>query len=243
MDTEILIFPAIFLAAFFYSSVGHGGASGYLALMTVFGYEPELLRSSALLLNVFVSGIAFYQYYRKGFFRWKLFFPFAAASVPMAFLGASITVNPLLYKKVLGVCLIFAVLRMVGVFGKSGGEVKEMSLFWGLLIGALLGFVSGMIGIGGGIILSPVILLFHWAKMKETAAVSALFIFVNSIAGLSGLLYAGTLFYDKIYIWVIIAVLGGILGAYMGASRLTDLKLKYFLALVLIFASVKLLIF
>lgn len=244
MNIETLLLFLILLIAFLYASVGHGGASGYLALMAVFGFEPQLLRSSALMLNVIVAGIAFYQYYRKGFFKWRLFLPFAVVSVPMAFLGAGISIDPSVYKKILGICLIFAILRMLGAFGKERDHIKELPIYGGLIIGAVLGFVSGMIGIGGGIILSPVILLFHWAKMKETAAVSALFIFVNSIAGLAGLWSSGSIApSSQIYLWVIAAVAGGVLGGYVGSSGLTNKKLKYVLAFVLILASFKLLAF
>lgn len=232
----------ILALAFLYASVGHGGASGYLAIMTIMGFEPHVMRSSALMLNVFVSGIAFIQYYRKGFFQWRIFLPFALASIPMAFLGGRISPDIFVYKKILGVCLIFAVIRLLGFFGKDRDTLKPLPVIAGLIAGAVLGFVSGMVGIGGGIILSPVILLFHWARMKTTAAVSALFIFVNSIGGLGGLWSSGNLeAAGKIYLWAGVAVLGGILGGYVGSSKVTNKGLKYVLAFVLIFASVKLL--
>ena len=230
------------ITAFMYASVGHGGASGYLALMAIFGFETELLRSSALTLNVFVAGIAFFQYYRKGFFNWKIFLPFAIGSIPFSYLGGSISINPNLYKTILGIALIFAILKLLGFIGKEEQETKKLNFVVGILIGALLGFFSGLIGIGGGIILSPIILIFHWAKMKTTAAVSALFILVNSISGLLGLYFAGN--YNpspQIHIWVIVGLLGGLLGAYAGSSQLTNLALKRVLAFVLIFASIKLL--
>ena len=240
---QILFLVILLIVAFMYSSIGHGGASGYLALMAIFGIETTLMKGSALILNLFVAGIAFYQYQKNGHFKWKLFWPFALASIPFAFLGGTISLDPNLYKKILGIFLIFAVLRIIGVFGKESEESKELKLWVALLIGSFLGFFSGLIGIGGGIILSPLILLLHWANMKQTAAVSALFILVNSISGLIGLTFSGFEYYDKIYIWIAVAFSGGILGAYLGAKIFNNKILKYVLAIVLGTASIKLIVF
>ena len=239
---DILLIALIGIIAFMYASVGHGGASGYLALMAIFAIEPELMRSSALVLNVFVAGIAFSHYARSGFFKWKIFLPFAIGSIPMAFIGGSMTLDPSVYKKVLGICLIFAILKILGVFGRESDNIRKLDFFPGILIGAILGFISGIIGIGGGIILSPVILLFHWADMKTTAAVSALFILVNSIGGLAGLYFSGNFNpVSNLYLWVVVALLGGFLGGYLGSSRISNKALRKVLGTVLIFASIKLL--
>ena len=179
MIPELFFLILIIAIAFLYSSVGHGGASGYLALMVLFNIQPSLMKSSALLLNLFVSAIAFYQYYKNDFFKWKLFLPFAIGSFPMAFIGARLTISSEIYHEILAVCLLFAVLRILGIFGNNKQEKRKLSFVIAVCIGAVLGFISGIIGIGGGIILSPLILIFRWADMKETAAVSALFIFVN----------------------------------------------------------------
>ena len=147
-----------------------------------------------------------------------------------------------IYKKVLGVCLSFPILRLAGFLGKETEETQELKWTYGLIIGAVIGFLSGMIGIGGGIILSPVILLFHWAKMKETAAVSALFILVNSISGLIALTSKGFTPNPEIYIWLVAAVIGGFAGAYLGSKKFNNNVLKYILAAVLLVASVKLIL-
>jgi len=239
---SLLFFLLLFLVAILYSTVGHGGASGYLALMAFFSYAPEVMRPTALLLNIFVSTTGFIQYYRGGHFRWRLFWPFAVASVPAAFLGGLIEIDANLYKKVLGILLLFSVVRLAGIrFDDSKTEGKQ-SLLLSIMIGAVIGVLSGMIGIGGGIILSPVILLLYWANMKQTAAVSALFILVNSVSGMTGLLTKGIHFSHDMVWMIVIAFLGGLLGSYLGAMKIGNTYLRKLLAFVLLMASIKLLI-
>jgi len=242
MEVPALIFlPILFLIAASYASVGHGGASGYLALMALLNVEANEMRFSALVLNVFVSGIAFYYYYKAGYFRFSLFIPFAVSSIPFAFIGASITLDPKIYKIILGICLIFAVIRILAAGRLPKTEKKPISIILAIFIGALLGFVSGMIGIGGGIILSPVLLLLHWANVKETAATSALFILVNSCAGIFGVSLHGEMISPEIVSWVLVAICGGGFGAYFGSVHVRMPALTNLLAGVLLMASVKLL--
>ncbi len=233
----LLILPVV---SFLYASVGHGGASGYLALMALFSFAPEVMKPTALLLNIFVSAIAFYYYYKEGFFNRKLFIPFAIASIPMAFIGGMIEVDASLYKKILGVLLIFAILKMLNVFGKESTKIKDIKLWQGIVVGGIIGFFSGLIGIGGGIILTPIILLLHWGKMKEAAAVSALFIWVNSASGLVGQISSGVLINIESFVLVAIAIVGGFFGAYLGSKKMNNQNLRYLLAIVLVIASVKL---
>jgi len=228
------------IVAFLYASVGHGGASGYLALMAIFSFAPETMKPTALLLNLFVAGIAFYHYYKAGYFNKKLFLSFAMASIPLAFLGGMIEVDASIYKKILAVLLIFAILKMLNVFGKESEYIKQVKLWQGLAVGAVIGFFSGLIGIGGGIILTPIILLLHWGKMKEAAAVSALFIWVNSAAGLMGQISSGVKISSQAFILVGVALIGGFLGSYYGSRKFNNSLLRYVLAFVLIIASVKL---
>ncbi|HEV7229955.1 MAG TPA: sulfite exporter TauE/SafE family protein [Bacteroidia bacterium] len=236
-----VILLSLFGVAFFYSAVGHGGASGYLAMLSMLGVSAALMRPGALLLNIAVSGISFWQYYRGGHFRWRLFYPFAILSIPMAYAGSYVNLNPHLYKQILGVCLVLAVLRILGVFNrKTDGPEKEVPLVVGVLIGAALGFLSGMIGIGGGILLSPVILLCNWGRMKDTAATSALFILVNSLAGIFGFIRQGTAWSPEYASWLVVAITGGLLGSFWGSRRAEQSSLKYVLATVLLFAAVKL---
>lgn len=190
-ESIVIFYIALFVIAFLYASVGHGGASGYLALMAIYGIAPEVMKPSALLLNLFVSSTSFIQFYRGGHFRMKLFWPLAVASIPMAFVGGLLHIDATLYKQILGVLLVIAVARFYFFGNVKNIQLKEPSLALSLLIGGVIGFFSGLIGIGGGIILSPVLLLLKWSDMKQTAAISALFIFVNSISGLMGQLYKG----------------------------------------------------
>jgi uncharacterized membrane protein YfcA len=224
--------------AFLYASVGHGGASGYLAILAIFSVAPALMKQSALLLNLGVSLMSFIAFYQQGFFRWRLFWPFALGSIPAAFLGARIPMSDSSYKQILGVCLFIAVLRMLISLRES--SANPLPLWVGLTAGTLIGLLSGMIGIGGGIILSPVLLLFRWANLKEAAAVSALFIFVNSIAGLAGLKTWIPLDQTSLVYWLAASLIGGFLGARWGAGVASNSNVKWILALVLIIASVKL---
>lgn len=241
MDNIILFYPLLFLVAFLYSSVGHGGASGYLALMAIFAISPDTMKPTALLLNLFVSLTSFIQFHRGKHFNWKVFLPFAIASVPMAFVGGLITVDAALYKKILGLLLLFPIIRFLLFANFQPAELKKANTPLSLFIGAAIGFLSGLIGIGGGIILSPVLLLLKWTDMKQTAAISALFIFVNSIAGLAGLLTKSIQFSPDMYMYVAIAFVGGICGAYFGSLRFKQTLLKYMLAVVLMVAAYKLL--
>lgn len=238
-----IFFGILPIIAFLYAGVGHGGASGYLALMSLFSMAPETMKPTALLLNLFVAGTAFVFYYREGYFNKKLFLYFAIASIPMAYLGGYLSVDPEIYKLILGVFLIFAVLKMLNVFGKESKQIREVKILPALLVGAAIGFFSGLIGIGGGIILSPVILLLHWGNMKEAAAVSALFIWVNSAAGLAGQFTTGVVLNNQSFILVALAVVGGLLGSYFGSKKMSHKSVRYMLVVVLMTASVKLLLF
>ncbi len=238
---EILFLCLVFLMAVLYASVGHGGASGYLALMAIFSFSPEFMRPSALVLNIFVSSISLFSFYKNGHFRMKLLLPFILTSVPFAFLGGLITINPKTYKIILGIFLIIAILRMIYRPKNQSVQTMPINRPAAYFIGIVLGFFSGLIGIGGGIILSPIIILLKWGTMKETAAVSAAFILVNSVSGLTGQFSQGIQLAPEIGYMLAAAISGGVLGAYMGSYKITDRTLKYALSVVLTFASFKLL--
>lgn len=237
---EILFLIALFIIAYLYSSVGHGGASGYLALMALFSIDPALMRSSALFLNLFVSAISFYMFYRAGYLKWRIVYPFLISSIPFSFLGARIQADPYIYKIILGTLLLVAVLRILISF-RDSDRLKAPPVPAGILSGALLGFVSGMIGIGGGIILSPLLLIMRWANIKEAAAASALFILLNSASGLFSLsLQRDFTPTPDLFLWAFMGILGAITGSYMGGYKLSWNALRYFLSIVLIIASFKL---
>lgn len=223
--------------AFFYASVGHGGASGYLAVLAIFAVAPAVMKQTALVLNLGVSLLAFYQFYRQKYFRFELFWPFALTSVPMSYLGAQFVLSDANYKRILGICLVIAIVRMLATF--KSDEQRSVSLPLALIFGAVIGLFSGMIGIGGGILLSPILLLMRWASLKEAAAISALFIFVNSVAGLFGL-KNGIHVDQTLVFWITSALVGGMFGARWGAQIASNKAVKWVLALVLLIASVKL---
>ncbi len=241
MDTLTVFYGLLFVVAFLYAAVGHGGASGYLALMAIYGVAPEVMKPTALLLNLFVSLMAFLQFYRGRHFNWKIFLPLALASIPMAYLGGSLSLESGIYKKLLGLLLLFPVLRFFFFSQKEETELRSSHRYGSVLIGACIGFVSGLIGIGGGILLSPLLLLLKWTNQKQTAAISALFIFVNSLSGLVGQLNKGIQFSEEMISMVLVAFAAGCLGAWMGSLKFRQAVLKNILAVVLSLASFKLL--
>jgi len=240
--TEILtLTAAILVLALLYSSVGHGGGSGYLAAMALVGVAPEVMRPTALTLNVLVAGIATAQFYRAGYFSWRTFLPFAAASVPLAFVGGMIHLPTTIYKPLVGLVLLLAAYRLwLDARGKSSAAPVMPPTHVALSVGAGIGLLSGLTGVGGGIFLSPLLLLMNWAEVRRTAAVSAAFVLVNSVAGLAGNLVSVRRLPGAILVWGIAAVVGGLLGSELGRRRLATLTLRRLLSVVLIIAGLKL---
>ena len=237
--TAILIILAVFIVAVLYSSVGHGGASGYLAVMAFLAVAPEVTRPTALVLNVFVASIAAFQFYRAGHFSWRTFLPFAIASIPFAFIGGMIVLPITIYKITLGVVLILAAVRLAWKFVPEK-PITEPPVWLALIIGAVIGLLSGLVGVGGGIFLTPVLLLMSWSETKRAAGMSAMFILVNSIAGIAGN-YAQVLKLPPgVWIWIAAAVVGGVIGSTLGSHRFGTLTLRRVLAVVLLFAGIKL---
>jgi len=237
MPFLLLLFPIV---AFLYASVGHGGASGYLALMSAFAFPVTFMKPTALILNILVSGIAFYFYYRDKNFKWNLFYPFALTSIPFSFVGGFLKIDAFYYKIILATVLVFAVLRLLGIFGAEKKEIKAINIPMALAFGAIIGFLSGLLGIGGGIILSPVLLLFGWATIKQTAAVTALFILVNSISGLFGFALQGGTVPSSSTVLIGVVFVGGLLGAYYGSTKFNPKGLRYVLSIVIGIAIFKL---
>ena len=244
MTFEIAIIFAIFAVAVLYSSVGHGGASGYLAVMALFTIAPEITKPTALILNLFVAMIAFVQFYRTENFEWKIFLPFAVGSIPLAFVGGMIQLPTLVYKIILGIALMLVAIRLA-INLKSESEINTPKIWLCLLIGAVLGFISGLIGIGGGVFLTPILLLMNWTETKKAAGISALFIWVNSMAGLLGNWLLGknsnlSNLPDIVWFWIGAAIIGGLIGATLGSYRFNSLTLRRVLAFGLMIAGGKL---
>jgi uncharacterized protein len=244
MPTELLIYPLLLLpvAAFFYASVGHGGASSYLMILALTGFAPEEIRPTALTLNIIVSLVAFLNHRKSCDFPNKLFWQLAVFSIPAAFVGGMIVVNTAIYMNILGVLLLFPILQFLGVFPKNKFHFIQQNTWLPPVIGILIGFLSGLIGIGGGIILSPLLLMLGWTNIRQTAALSALFIFVNSVAG-----YMGTVGFDLSFnrtLWIFIppTIIAGMLGSYYGARKFNVAIVKNLLTLVLAGAAIKLIL-
>src|ERR1035437_2514152 len=238
-SAALIIIAGIFIVAVLYSSVGHGGASGYLAVMAFLAVAPEITRPTAFVLNVFVASIAAFQFIRAGYFSWNLFWPFAAASIPTSFVGAMIHLPTNVYKALLGVVLVLAAARLAWKFVVDA-KVKRPNLALCLVIGALIGLLSGLVGVGGGIFLTPVLLLMNWSETKQEAGISAMFILVNSLAGIAGNFEQVTTLPSNVWIWIAAAVVGGIVGSTLGSKRFNSLMLRRVLAVVLLFAGAKL---
>ena len=274
-----------FVIAFLYSAVGHGGASGYLALMSILQVAPEHMKPVALILNLVVSGIAFIQFYRQGHFLWRLFLPIAALSIPMAYLGGFTPLKDDVYQFGLGVFLLVSVVLLninlrgrislkndddKRVLADNASQLSREYLLAAAVMGGGIGYVSGLLGIGGGILLSPVLLLLGWTQQKQTAAMGAAFIFVNSMSGLVGFVQqhplwestaekvsglAGQAITDgsvlEIY-WLSVlmivgalitpVILGGVAGSWYGSKKFSHRGMKGILSVVLLIAAIKLLL-
>ena len=244
MEPTILLLLAcgMLLASFVYASVGHGGASAYLAAMALAGLAPAEMRPIALALNILVSSLASWKFWRAGHFRWRLFWPFAAVSIPFAYLGGAITLPATAYKVVVGAVLLYAAWQLWRS-ARAGAEmraVREPPVALALAIGAVLGLLSGLTGVGGGIFLSPLLLMLGWAGTKQTSATSAPFILVNSIAGLAAGLISGAAGLPAMT-WLLggVVLVGGWLGAEYGSRRFTNPVVRRFLAAVLALAGGK----
>lgn len=239
-----LLLAAIFIVAFFYSSVGHGGATGYLAALALVGVAPSSARVAVLIANVLVAGVAWWRFWRAGYFDGKILLTFAVVSMPAAWLGSRIHLSPHSYKLVLGAVLTVAGLVLLFRSRWQTDDVRLRKFFLPLAlgIGAVLGFLAGLTGIGGGVFLSPLLYLLRWVKPKTTGGIAAGFIVVNSLAGLAG---AG---WEKIshtgsLLWLTLpAVAGALLGTRLGAQRWSSVTFSRVLAGVLVFAGGKLLI-
>jgi len=237
-DVSLWLLPSVMLAAMLYSSVGHGGASGYLAAMALFGLEPALMKPAALTMNIFVTTLVLWRVSATTAFNWRVFLPFAVASIPMAYVGGAWNIHSAFYRVVVGLALLLAMWRLLWK-GDDGGRTRLPRLWMSLPVGAVLGLVSGLTGVGGGIFLSPLLLLFHWTDMRGSVPLAAAFILLNSIAGLAGYASTALQWPAGIPVLVAAAVAGGLLGTEFGTRRLAGGSLRRVLAVVLAIAGAK----
>jgi len=241
MEYFALLLMMVCMMAMLYSSVGHGGASGYLAAMALFGLAPDVMKPAALTMNLFVASLVLVRLYRAHYFSWKIFLPIAMASMPMAFWGGTLTPDDSTFQYVVGAALLIASFTFF-VRIRNERECVEPTLAVSLPVGGVLGFVSGLTGVGGGIYLSPLLLWLRWTQMRSNAAIAAAFILVNSAAGLAGHMMTVNTWPDDIGWYVVVALLGAVIGSELAVRRLAPPVLRQLLGVVLVIAAVKMLL-
>jgi uncharacterized membrane protein YfcA len=238
-ETLVLLTLAVLVVAFLYSSVGHAGASGYIAVMALASLAPAQIKPTALALNIVVASIGTFQFWRAGHFRWRLFWPFALASIPMAFLGGRLDLPADVFRLLVGVVLLLSAAYFF--WNPTVDEAKDPpSVPVALGVGGGLGLMAGLTGTGGGIFLTPLLLLMKWARTRQAAATSALFILANSIAGLAGNVSSTKNIPAFVAPLVAAVVVGGGAGSWFGSRRFAPATIKRILAVVLVIAGVKL---
>jgi len=243
MSQHDLLLGLLFaLTALLYSSVGHAGASGYLAAMALFDIAPAQMKPTALVLNALVAAIGTWNFWRGGWFRWRLFWPFALTSIPAALLGGAITLPDVYYRPLVGVVLVYSAARLLMAPSLSQREPTPPALPIALAAGAVLGLLSGLTGVGGGIFLSPLIVLAGWGTVREASGVAAPFILVNSLAGLAGRGLVASTLPAAIPVWLLLVLIGGALGSWAGSRRLPMHAIRRLLAIVLLLAGGKMLL-
>ena len=240
LESIIILAALIFIAAILYSSVGHAGASGYLAVMALFVMSPSEMKPTALTLNILVASIAVTKYLKADCFSWSIFWPFALSSIPFAYLGGLILLPSIYYKPIVGAILIYSAIRFVRDAAKPDYIIKTPLMPIVIISGAGIGFLSGLLGIGGGILLSPLLIVFKWVEVKKASGIAAAFILVNSIAGLLGFISSKTpQIPEGLLLWAVVAVVGGYIGAEYGSKRFGNPTIKRLLSLVLLISGGK----
>lgn len=243
LDASFLIAFLIGLVAMLYASVGHAGASGYLAVMALVGIAPVEMKPTALVLNIVVSLIAVVQYYRAGAFSWRIFLPLALTSIPAAYLGGYLNLPAHWYRPIIGVVLIYAVFYSFRHSYQSvPNEIKPVSTVILSMVGAVLGLLSGLTGVGGGIFLSPLLLRMSWAPVRVISGVAAMFILVNSTSGLLGVLSHAPILSPNLPYWVFAVIVGGYIGAYFGSKKFNTNLIQRVLSLVLLISGLKMIL-
>jgi len=240
---QTVVVAVLFAAvAVLYSSVGHAGASGYLAVMALLGFEPDLMRPTALVLNILVASIVVLRFARAGQIDWRALLPLVATSVPLAFLGGLIVLPGAVYKPLVGIVLLVAAGRFFATAGRSADDERSVRVpaVPAIGIGGGIGLLSGLTGTGGGIVLTPLLILFGWAGPRLAAGLSSAFILANSTAGLAGNVASVGTVPEALAVWLPAVAIGGLLGSELGARRFSPPAIRRALAVVLVVAGLKL---
>lgn len=240
-DSLLILIPPFFGVAFLYSTVGHAGASGYIAVMALLGWSQDEIKPTALILNIAVAAIGSVQFWRAGHFSFRLFWPFALLSIPCAFLGGALSLPTRGFRVLVGITLLCSAVWFL-IRPREATDPSPPRVAVALPVGGGIGLIAGITGTGGGIFLSPLVILMRWAGTRMAAATSALFILVNSLSGLLGHFSADRPFPRPALALVVAVVAGGSLGAYLGSRRFSPERIKRFLAVVLTIAGLKLML-
>lgn len=244
MDPHFLALILFFLIAALYSSVGHAGASGYLAIMALLSFAPDEIKPTSLVLNIAVAGIASWRYLRARCFDPKKFWPLALVAIPFAFIGGAVELPARIFQVAAGIFLVASAAIMAWRAFRQAEVEEARRLNWPMaaLIAAPIGFVSGIIGVGGGIFLSPILIAGRYAPVRTVSGIAALFILVNSCAGLFGQFSTGLELHNDVLHWLIAVIAGGLLGSHLGVSRFGARAILVVLVAVLLTAGVKMLL-
>ena len=242
--SDLILAGLFFVAAALYSSVGHAGASGYLAAMAFMAVAPPIMKPTALVLNILVASLASISYLRAGYMSWPLAWPFILGAVPLAFVGGALRLEGFAYKALMAIVLFVSALRLAITTNSASNELpaaKRPPLHLAVAGGAGIGLLAGLTGTGGGIFLSPLLLFTGWASLRMSFGICAVFILANSLAGLAGNFSSVRHLPDALWLWALAAGLGGIVGSQLGNRILPQGALRRLLALVLVVAGAKLL--
>jgi len=236
-----IAFAAVAIA---YATVGQGGATGYIAVMALAGFTPDLIRPTALILNVLVSAIGTAQFARAGLLDWRTFYPYALLGVPCSVLGGATHLPAYIYQPVVGVLLLLAAWRIARSARHAvvDEDTDPPPLMLSTMAGAIVGFVAGITGIGGGILLAPLILARGWAGARKTVAISAAFNLLNTAAALAGLWVSASAFVAPPSLWLLAVICGGSLGSWLSVRGLPTWAVRYALAVLLLVAGVRMLV-
>lgn len=239
--SEIALCVGVLVIAFLYSSVGHAGASGYIAVMALASIASPIIRPTALVLNIVVATIGSVQFWRAGHFRWSLFWPFALASIPAAYYGGTLTLPTRVLNLLIGIVLLASALRLL-IQLQPANETHAPTKPVAMVTGGLLGFLAGLTGTGGGIFLTPLMILLRWSSTKQAAAVSVVYILVNSASGLLGAMQKGIDLPPFLWPMIGAVIVGGSFGSYLGSRRFSVPVIHVLLASMLILAGIKLIL-